>query len=766
MQPEQTTQTPIEQNQLYPAQPLQTSIGQSTVLDAQFVNTATVPNAVSVRHRRLIRLVWWIVIAIVLFGLSTDSLAIYHLRNSKTSSPAVANTTDNVTYSALKQSGVKLGSANVNTQQLTVTDSLTTSNGIIFAPSARPASPSIGQVYLDQSDKTLYVYNGTAFVALSAATTGSTLTPTGATGKTGATGAKGDSGATGATGPAGPNGSNNCIDGTCVSLQGSSPGIQEVGNVNISGTLALDSANHAIVVGNVTGNARGAGALDLQSGRTAATHVSAGTNSVAVGYDDTAGTNGAADVALGVQATAASNTVGFEAVAIGVRVSAGTGDLAIGRDTTAMGGNSIAIGWVTSATGLESLSVGRLSSATGSQGSAVGYQNSATGFGSVAFGNRALAAGSASTAIGGSAFTTSKALGARSFSAGNASIASGNDTLAVGENTRVGNMYRTFTVAAAGTTITIAGGNFTSEYTNGDTVIFTDGQDWGNVLSVTKTISAVTFNSGPNTTTFTIPTAIDSTTTTGRVVDQLAAQQSGAFGFQNTVTANNAYAFGEGISNSVQGSVQIGTSNTSKLTVDSNGRLGLGTTTPGNLLSIGALTTASPGAQISVSTGGTTNSGIVVQDVAGQTSGSLLQAQDSTGAVLASIDYQGNLIAKNATFNGHIISGGTTLTGSNISVNSCGSGCTVSITGNDIAGLITVNTGTGNVAGSTLADITFASPYTSGTAPLMSITPVTVPASSNFPQYYYNATNSGFSLKSYNPLTDSKTYTFSYLVVQ
>jgi hypothetical protein len=89
------------------------------------------------------------------------------------------------------------------------------------------------------------------------------------------------------------------------------------------------------------------------------------------------------------------------------------------------------------------------------------------------------------------------------------------------------------------------------------------------------------------------------------------------------------------------------------VTLQANGgNVGIGTSTPANLLSIGALTTAASGYQIAVTTGGTTNSGIVVQTVAGQSSGNILQAQDSTGAALATIDYQGNLTVKSATIAG------------------------------------------------------------------------------------------------------------------
>ncbi|HVE80629.1 MAG TPA: hypothetical protein VNA68_00590 [Candidatus Dormibacteraeota bacterium] len=56
-------------------------------------------------------------------------------------------------------------------------------------------------------------------------------------GVTGAIGATGPTGATGATGAQGPSGTATCPNGTCVSLQATSPGVQETGNINVSGTV-------------------------------------------------------------------------------------------------------------------------------------------------------------------------------------------------------------------------------------------------------------------------------------------------------------------------------------------------------------------------------------------------------------------------------------------------------------------------------------------------------------------------------------------------
>lgn len=67
----------------------------------------------------------------------------------------------------------------------------------------------------------------------------------GAIGPTGANGANGTAGATGSQGPQGPSGVAACPNGNCLSLQNSSPGTQESGSINISGTANFGGDVHA-----------------------------------------------------------------------------------------------------------------------------------------------------------------------------------------------------------------------------------------------------------------------------------------------------------------------------------------------------------------------------------------------------------------------------------------------------------------------------------------------------------------------------------------
>jgi hypothetical protein len=67
--------------------------------------------------------------------------------------------------------------------------------------------------------------------------------PAGMAGTNGSAGADGRDGATGPRGPSGPSGTASCPNGNCVSLQPTSPGTQETGSINISGTLTAGFLN-------------------------------------------------------------------------------------------------------------------------------------------------------------------------------------------------------------------------------------------------------------------------------------------------------------------------------------------------------------------------------------------------------------------------------------------------------------------------------------------------------------------------------------------
>jgi hypothetical protein len=253
----------------------------------------------------------------------------------------------------------------------------------------------------------------------------------------------------------------------------------------------------------------------------------------------------------------------------------------------------------------------------------------------------------------------------------------------------------------------------------------------------------------------------------------------------NTTGANNTflgYNSGPGSTTQLQSAASIGAfsvvSENNALTLGCvsgvNGcttstSVGIGTSAPGNLLSIGALTTAVSGAQIAVSTGGANNSGIVVQTVASQSSGYVFQAQNSSGTLLAGIDYQGNLTVKNGTFNGtlsingHVITGNTSGTTTATVNANAGTSATCTVTGNDTGGQITVTTGSGSWASGDQCDITFASSYGSAPHPVISRANAT---STSVVQPYVTSTTTNFSINFTSPDVSSNTYVFNYFNAQ
>jgi hypothetical protein len=167
----------------------------------------------------------------------------------------------------------------------------------------------------------------------------------------------------------------------------------------------------------------------------------------------------------------------------------------------------------------------------------------------------------------------------------------------------------------------------------------------------------------------------------------------------------------------------------------------------------------------------TAGNGIFVGSLQVQGSASFGQGLTVAGNLVVSgnVAFTGTLTAGVATFtgtftvNGHIISGNVSGTTTIVVGAGAGSGASASLSGNDTAGVITINTGTGAAAGD-LGTITFGSAY--GAAPTVVITPKAIPGGGTYPQYQYDSATGTFTLKSFNALTDSSTYTFSYHIIQ
>lgn len=192
--------------------------------------------------------------------------------------------------------------------------------------------------------------------------------------------------------------------------------------------------------------------------------------------------------------------------------------------------------------------------------------------------------------------------------------------------------------------------------------------------------------------------------------------------------------------------------------------------TAGNPLSINGVTTANAStsaAQLLIGTGNAANTGLVIQSTVSQTA-DLFQAQDSTGALLATIDYKGDLSVKSATVNGtltvngHIVSGNDGSGSTSASTGAgAGSSATVTIHGNDTTGTITVVVGSGPSAG-ILAKINFASGYSA--APHAIISPDN--ANGAAAQPFLSTSAGSLSVNTRATPVAGQTYIFDYIVVQ
>lgn len=135
----------------------------------------------------------------------------------------------------------------------------------------------------------------------------------------------------------------------------------------------------------VVGNARGTGATDLQTDRTAAGQVASGTNAFLGGNSSTA--SGSESFAYG-QTCAAS---GPQSVALGLGCTAsGDQSFAQGENNTASGANSVAMGELCVASGPGSIAIGRICTSSGASSVAFGFSCAATGDYGLTFGTSAI----------------------------------------------------------------------------------------------------------------------------------------------------------------------------------------------------------------------------------------------------------------------------------------------------------------------------------------------------------------------------------------
>jgi hypothetical protein len=131
------------------------------------------------------------------------------------------------------------------------------------------------------------------------------------------------------------------------------------GNSWITGSLRIGTTtNSPVIVGDVSGNARGFSSVDIQSSRNTSTQIASGQNTVAIGSANTA--SGAYTTAVG-----SSNTV------------SGLFSTAIGYSNSASQTYSVALGGGNGAMGVYATAVGLGNSSSGMFGTTIGYGNTA-----------------------------------------------------------------------------------------------------------------------------------------------------------------------------------------------------------------------------------------------------------------------------------------------------------------------------------------------------------------------------------------------------
>jgi cytoskeletal protein CcmA (bactofilin family) len=203
--------------------------------------------------------------------------------------------------------------------------------------------------------------------------------------------------------------------------------------------------------------------------------------------------------------------------------------------------------------------------------------------------------------------------------------------------------------------------------------------------------------------------------------------------------------------NSASGSVQ------QQLTITPNTLFKNDVSVQGNLSANG--TTTIQGA-VALNSGLTVHGGLVVSSnttVGGNLSvnGVITAGSLNVGSLtLASIQLSGSL-----TIGGHILTTGSAPTAA---ANLATSGGTVSVSGNDTSGTVTINVGNDALQAGELAVITFHSPYSA--TPNVQLTPITGPSAAL--QYFVTRSSSYFSINSALAPTKDGAYVYDYLVTQ
>jgi len=243
------------------------------------------------------------------------------------------------------------------------------------------------------------------------------------------------------------------VDNSTTQISGTAIVVRDGGidkdklDTSISGIIELVGTSY--LGADKTGNTRGSNALDIQSSRSVNTQVASGTESVAIGLNNTSSSGYSSAIGRGntVSGDVNNNAIGSSNSASNQNSSAiGEGNTSSGAYSSALGNSNTASGYASSAIGSNNNSSGLNSSALGRSNTASNYYSYAFGFANTASGQESSAFGNANTASGlySSAFGRSNnASQSYSLAFGNANTSSGAYSSAFGQQTTASGNYTT-----------------------------------------------------------------------------------------------------------------------------------------------------------------------------------------------------------------------------------------------------------------------------------------------------------------------------------
>jgi hypothetical protein len=173
---------------------------------------------------------------------------------------------------------------------------------------------------------------------------------------------------------------NNTVNHACIEATGGTTNVSVSIKPKGSGAFCLSAPDGT----SAGGNARGANAIDLQTLRTAATQVAAGTQSTVCGTRNTAGST-------------SSTAVGWNNAA---NASTGTRASCFGYANTANVPRGVAMGHANTSSGNYGSAVGYSNTASGAYSSAIGRNNTSSSSYASAFGNFCVASAAKASAFG------------------------------------------------------------------------------------------------------------------------------------------------------------------------------------------------------------------------------------------------------------------------------------------------------------------------------------------------------------------------------